>query len=102
MTSCLPPHATDFLASDPVPVTQGVADVAPSAADQLPPDVVDELMRTSGVDGVWIEHSASGERIVVLHYSFKGTHTHLPSRVEGMPTRIVGGEPIRAQQPTKK
>ena len=97
MASCLPPHATDFLASDPVPVETHAAEPSADAADQLPRAVVERLMHTAGVDGVWIEHSADGERIVVLHYTYQGSQSHLPSSVEGMPTRIVGGEPIRAQ-----
>jgi hypothetical protein len=54
-------------------------------------------MGIPGVNGVWIERDASGQRVVMLHYTPGGTKTHLPSTVEGLPTRIVGGEPIRAQ-----
>lgn len=96
MTSCLPPRATDFLGSDPVPVAQQDAKASP-LADALPQVVVEHLMQTAGIDGVWIERNASGQRVIVLHYSFKGSRSHLPSNVEGMPTRIVGGDPIRAQ-----
>lgn len=97
MTTCLPPHATDFLASDPVPVAAPAAGAPQAAAERLPQAVVEQLMQTAGVDGVWLERSASGERIVVLHYSLKGSRSHLPGSVEGMRTRIVGGEPIQAQ-----
>jgi hypothetical protein len=90
----MPPGSLDFLQVPPAPVTGSSA--SPIAEDRLPQGVVDKLMQISGVDGVWIERDAQGERVVVLHYTPKGPVTHLPSRVEGLPTRIVGGEPIRA------
>lgn len=53
-------------------------------------------MKMPGIDGVWVERAARGGRVVVLHYTPKGSTAHLPSVVHGLPTRIVGGEPIRA------
>ncbi|HOM13088.1 MAG TPA: hypothetical protein PLB41_07190 [Rubrivivax sp.] len=50
-----------------------------------------------GVDGVWIEREPDGQRVVVIHYTPSARPTHLPQQVNGLPTRIVGGEPIRAQ-----
>lgn len=97
MATSLPPGSTDFLDAEPVPVAGQAAGAAGAAADRLPKAVVDRLMGIAGVDGVWIERDASGQRVVVLHYTPKGTRAHLPSTVEGLPTRIVGGEPIRAQ-----
>ena len=96
MATSLPPGSTDFLDTDPLPVTRQVAGQGGAAADRLPQAVVDKLMGMAGVDGVWIERDASGQRVVVLHYSPKGATAHLPRTVEGLPTRIVGGEPIRA------
>lgn len=97
MVTSLPPGSTDFLASEPVPVIGQAAAPSGAGADSLPKAVVDRLMCIPGVDGVWIEKDASGQRVVVLHYTPGGAKTHLPSTVEGLPTRIVGGEPIRAQ-----
>ena len=96
MMSNLPPDLPDFLGSEPVPVSRQAAQSQGAAAGRLPQAVVDKLMRIGGVDGVWIERDASGQGVVVLHYTPKGPKAHLPSTVEGMPTRIVGGEPIRA------
>jgi len=53
-------------------------------------------MKIPGVDGVWLEKDEGGG-VVVLHYTPGGDSSHLPRQVQGMPTRIVGGEPIRAQ-----
>lgn len=97
MVTSLPPDPPDFLASEPVPVIGQPAALPDAAKDQLPKAVVDKLMRVPGVDGVWIESDAGGLRVVVLHYTPGGPTTHLPSTVEGLPTRIVGGGPIRAQ-----
>ena len=97
MVTSLPPDPSDFLASAPVPVTGQPVPSPDAAADSLPKAVVDKLMRVPGVDGVWIERDAGGRRVVVLHYTPGGPTGHLPSIVEGLPTRIVGGEPIRAQ-----
>lgn len=91
MATHLPP--IDFLAGDPVPVVSSPA-VTPGA-DRLPQPVIDELMKISGVDGVWLEKDPGGP-VVVLHYTPGGNTSHLPRQVQGMPTRIVGGEPIRA------
>lgn len=91
-----PPGSLDFLASDPVPVTGPGASPAGDPADRLPQALIDQLMLLRGVDGVWIEREASGQRVVVLHYTPGGEAPHLPTSVQGMPTRIVGGEPIRA------
>lgn len=97
MVTSLPPGSTDFLGSDPLPVTRQATGAPGAAADRLPKAVVDKLMGIAGVDGVWIERDASGQRVVVLHYTPKGATSHLPSTVAGLPTRIVGGEPIRAR-----
>ena len=97
MVTSLPPDPPDFLASEPVPVIGQPAASPDATKDRLPKAVVDGLMRVPGVDGVWIEQDASGLRVVVLHYTPGGPTTHLPSTVEGLPTRIVGGGPIRAQ-----
>lgn len=97
MVTSLPPGSTDFLASEPVPVIGQAATPSGADADNLPRAVVDRLMSLAGVDGVWIEKDANGQRVVVMHYTPGGTKVHLPSTVEGLPTRIVGGEPIRAQ-----
>lgn len=97
MATNLPPQALDFLASEPVPVTGQPAASAKPAAAQLPQAVVNKLMRIPGIDGVWIERDAGGQSVVVLHYTPGGATTHLPRQVQGLPTRIVGGEPIRAQ-----
>lgn len=97
MVTSLPLGSTDFLATDPVPVTRPAGAASAATADRLPKAAVDRLMGIAGVDGVWIEHDASGQRVVVLHYTPKGATAHLPSIVEGLPTRIVGGEPIRAR-----
>ena len=89
------PDALDFLQAAPAPV-QAAAAPAEDAADRLPKPVVEQLMRVPGIDGVWVEREASGARVVVLHYTPRGPTGHLPNLVHGLPTRIVGGEPIRA------
>ncbi len=89
----------DFLQGDPAPVKPGpqtAQDAAEDPADRLSAATVSKLMKLAGVDGVWIERLASGERVVVLHHTPKGSTSHLPRQVKGMATKIVGGEPIRA------
>lgn len=98
MVTSLPSESLDFLAAEPVPVIRQPAPSPDADADRLPKTIVDQLMRIPGIDGVWIERDAGGRRVVVLHYTPGGATTHLPGTVEGLPTRIVGGEPIRAQQ----
>lgn len=98
MVTSLPPESLDFLASGPAPVVAQPALSPDAAADVLPKAVVDDLMRIPGVDGVWIERDAGGRRVVVLHYTPGDAAAHLPGTVEGLPTRVVGGEPIRAQR----
>ena len=88
-----PPGDLGFLSGDPAPVG---ASASPSAEDQLPQPVADRLLQLAGVEGAWIERDARGQRVVVLYYGRPGQPSHLPSQVEGMPTRIIGGEPIRA------
>lgn len=92
-----PPGPLDFLQGEPQPVDATAADsgTAEEAADRLPEAVVERLMSLAGVDGVWVERAATG-RVVVLHYTPGGPAPHLPATVEGMPVRVVGGEPIRA------
>lgn len=97
MVTSLRPESLDFLASEPEPVIGQPMPTSDAAADVLPKAVVDRLMRMPGVDGVWIERELNGRRVVVLHYTPGGTTAHLPRTVEGLPTRMVGGEPIRAQ-----
>jgi hypothetical protein len=96
MVTHRPPRSLDFLTSDPVPVTDPGTGVVDDAADRLPQALIDQLMLLRGVDGVWIERDVLGQRVVVLHYTPGGAALHLPTSVQGMPTRIVGGEPIRA------
>lgn len=87
--------ALDCLHGDPV----AVAAVAAPSGDEppaLPPDVVAGLMRLPGVDGVWVERGDGGEYVVVFHYTPRGATDQRPKQVQGLPTRIVGGEPIRA------
>lgn len=89
-------ESLDFLQADPEPVA-AQPQSNEMTPDTLPQATIDELMRLDGVDGVWIERDDAGRDIVVLHYSRPGSPGHLPSRVLGKPTRVVGGEPIRAQ-----
>lgn len=89
-------ESLDFLRADPTPVVTEPTS-ASAEEDRLPPSVVEDLMHLDGVDGVWIERTAAGARVVVLHYSRQGPTGHLPAYVQGMQTRVVGGEPIRAQ-----
>ena len=95
MATDLPPGSLNFLQGAPAPVGTAPA-AADDPADRLPQAVVDQLMRLPGIDGVWVERDGRGGRVVVLHYTPKGPTAHLPKTVHGMPTRIVGGEPIRA------
>ena len=95
MSTTPPPSPLDFLHEPPQPVDAG-APPQPAAADVLPAATVERLMRLPGVDGVWIEHDASGQRVVVLHHSPPGPAPHLPRSVAGLPVRVVGGESIRA------
>ncbi len=88
--------SVDFLSGQPAPVQPGAPAPADDAADRLPAKQVAALMALRGVDGVWIERDPSGQRVVVIHYTPLDQPTHLPLQVNGLPTRIVGGEPIRA------
>lgn len=92
MTQTDPP-GLDFLAGPPEPVGQPVA---PDPDDLLPQAVADGLLKLDGVDGAWIERDAHGQRFVVLHYSRPGSAGNLPTLVNGLPVRVVGGEPIKA------
>ena len=85
----------DFLQGDPAPVAPAPR-TAEDPADRLPAATVSKLMKLAGVDGVWVERLPSGERVVVLHHTPKGSTAHLPKQVNGMATKVVGGEPIRA------
>lgn len=85
----------DFLAQDPVPVSP--SDWAtPDPADLLPQAVADALLALDGVDGAWIERTPGGQREVVVHISHAGARSAVPERANGLPTRVVGGQPIRA------
>ena len=95
MATDLPPGSLDFLQGAAAPVGSTRA-VPADPADRLPQAEIDQLMRLPGVDGVWVERDGRGGRVVVLHYTPKGPTAHLPKTVHGLPTRIVGGEPIRA------
>jgi hypothetical protein len=95
MATTTPPGSLDFLSDAPAPAVP-MPEVPEDPADRLPQSVVDQMMRLPGVDGVWVERESSGVRVVVLHYTPQGPTGHLPKTVHGLPTRIVGGEPIRA------
>ena len=72
MVQPLPPESLDFLHAAPVPVrSEPVA--AQDPADQLPRSLVEQLMRLPGIDGVWVEREPTGERVVVLHYTPRGS-----------------------------
>lgn len=90
------PADIDFLRGAPAPVDPHSLQAAPDPADVLPQAVADRLLEIDGVDVAWIERDAQSRRVVVLHYSKPGVPGHLPASVEGLPTRVVGGEPIRA------
>ena len=49
MATSLPPGSTDFLDTDPRPVTRQAAGRSGAAADRLPQAVVDKLMGMAGV-----------------------------------------------------
>lgn len=87
------PPGLDFLAVPPEPVGQAVAH---DPDDLLPQAVADGLLKLDGVDGAWIERDAHGQRFVVLHYARPGHPGHLPTLVNGLSVRVVGGEPIKA------
>ena len=84
----------DFLSGPPTPVGEVEP---PNPADFLPQSTADALLKLEGVVGAWIERDAAGQRLVALHVSTPTTPDHLPDQVEGMPVKVVGGEPIRAQ-----
>jgi hypothetical protein len=86
----------DFLSGDPTPVGAQPSGSEASAAE-LPPEVVDSLMRIPGVDGVWVEITANGRREVVLYVTNLRDKPAVPRTIQGMPTRVIGGEPIRAE-----
>ncbi|MCY7316965.1 MAG: hypothetical protein LH480_15500 [Rubrivivax sp.] len=95
MATDLPLGPLDFLQGAPAP-SSSVALSVEDPADRLPQAAIDRVMKLRGVDGVWVERDARGGRVVVLHYTPKGSAPHLPNMVNGLPTRIVGGEPINA------
>jgi len=85
----------DFLAQDPVRVrTKDPA--RGDECDVLPAETIDALMRIPGVEGVWVEVNAQGRREVVLYVADLKQKVAVPPVVAGMPTRVIGGEPIRA------
>jgi hypothetical protein len=90
------PASLDFLQDAPEPVTPAAASSRAPAGDRLPQPTADRLLQLPGVDGAWIERDARGGPVVVIHYSPGGPTDHLPRIVDGLPTRIVGGGPIRA------
>lgn len=85
----------DFLAQDPVRV-QTEDPARGDDSDVLPAETIDALMRIPGVDGVWVEVNAKGQREVVIYVADLKQKVAVPPVVAGMPTRIIGGEPIRA------
>jgi hypothetical protein len=93
------PPDLGFLQGDPEPVDPRQPGAGASAADRLPQAEADRLTALDGVDGAWIERDANDKPVVVLHANRPGPMPHLPSSVLGMPTRIVGGAPIRALHP---
>ncbi|MEW5880760.1 MAG: hypothetical protein AB1761_10000 [Pseudomonadota bacterium] len=85
----------DFLAQDPVRAqTQDQA--RGDDGDVLPAETIEALMRIPGVDGVWVEVNDKGQREVVIYVADLKQKVAVPPVVAGMPTRIIGGEPIRA------
>lgn len=95
MTSRKSPGSLDFLAQDPVSV-QADGSARGDEGDVLPAETIDELMRIPGVGGVWVEVDAQGRREVVIYVADLKQKIAVPPVVAGMPTRIIGGEPIRA------
>jgi hypothetical protein len=94
------PEPFDFLSGPPAPV-EAVAresSMRVPPPDVLPQSIADQLLGLDGVDGAWIERMPSGERVVVLHYSRTDQPRHLPRQVQGLPVKVVGGEPIQAQR----
>lgn len=91
--AAVPPSDLGFLVGEPTPVRPATGE---TAKDVLPQALADELLRLPGVEGAWLERDEQGQPFVVLYYARPGHPTHLPTRVNGLPTRIVGGEPIRA------
>ena len=89
------PTDLGFLQGDPAPVSQRAASARPNPLDVLPQDTADELLRLDGVVGAWIERDEHGQRYVALHTSRPMPASALPAHAAGLPTRIVGGEPIR-------
>lgn len=85
----------DFLAHDPARV-QSQDTARGDEADVLPAETIDALMRIPGVDGVWVEVNDKGQREVVIYVTDLKQKVAVPPVVAGMPTRIIGGEPIRA------
>lgn len=101
MNTTLPPGDLGFLHDAPEPVQPGPrgqpgGTASPDHADVLPQVRADALLALAGVDGAWIERDARGRRFVVLHLNSSGPTAHLPNTVDGLPVRLVGGEPIRA------
>jgi len=84
-----------FLKGAPQPVDP--ADQSPpSRGDRLPQAVANRLMQLDGVGAVWVERDPSGRRVVVIYTTRPGPLSHLPTEVDGMPVRQVGGGPIKA------
>lgn len=95
------PGPLDFLSGPPSPVERSNGEWTrkrPLPSDVLPQSVADQLLGLDGVDGVWIERDAAGQRFVCLHYSRPDQPLHLPGTVQGMMVKVVGGEPIRTQR----
>ena len=86
----------DFLQGDPAPVARADAQARVDPADVLAQPSADRLLAIDDVVGAWIERDAHGKREVCVHVSRPGGGAGVPRVVDGMPTRIVGGEPIRA------
>ena len=91
-----PPRSLDFLQGEPAPVSRSAAEAAVDPADVLAQSTADHLLTLDDVVGAWIERDAQGRREVCVHVSRPGGGAGVPRFVDGMPTRLVGGAPIRA------
>ncbi len=90
------PGTLDFLQGDPAPVSRSAVEAKVDPGDVLPQPTADRLLALDDVVGAWIERNAQGRREICVHVSRPGGGADVPAVVDGLPTRIVGGEPIRA------
>ncbi len=98
MSQAKPPPDLEFLQREPEPVgASSKAALADDPDDILSPRIAERMLRIPGVAGAWLERNGAGVRELVVYMLKSGVPEDVPTKVAGFTTRVVVGEPIRAQ-----